>query len=74
MRSARAAWPEACNGWNYRPTGPSGDRTHDPSTTYRLPDDPELRREVKTTAAVVDRLIAHIREQHSDDVQATPVT
>lgn len=40
-------------------------------------DDPEWRLEVKTTAAVVDRLIAHIREQHSYDVPeviATPIT
>lgn len=39
-------------------------------------DDPEWRLEVKTTAAAVDRLIAHIREQHSYDVPeviATPI-
>lgn len=39
-------------------------------------DDPEWRLEIKTTAAVLDRLIAHIREHHSYDVPeviATPI-
>ncbi|MPZ66879.1 MAG: divalent cation tolerance protein CutA [Pseudonocardiaceae bacterium] len=39
-------------------------------------DDPEWRLEIKTTAAVLDRLIAHIRENHSYDVPeviATPI-
>jgi periplasmic divalent cation tolerance protein len=39
-------------------------------------DDPEWRLEIKTTAAVLDRLVAHIRENHGYDVPeiiATPV-
>lgn len=39
-------------------------------------DDPEWRLETKTTAAVLDRLIAHIRQHHSYDVPeviATPI-
>lgn len=39
-------------------------------------DDPEWRLEIKTTAAVLDRLIAHIREHHGYDVPeviATPI-
>ncbi len=31
-------------------------------------DDPEWRLEIKTTAVVLDRLIAHIQEHHSYDV------
>lgn len=39
-------------------------------------DDPEWRLEIKTTAAALDRLVAHIREHHSYDVPeviATPI-
>ncbi len=39
-------------------------------------DDPEWRLEIKTTAAVLDRLVAHIRDNHGYDVPeviATPV-